>query len=315
MSILTNSQEFTNCPLSPRNNQNNIQRTSPDLESSPSPKIQKSLTKKTLRPLEFYALGKLDLSHKHLPSFSPLRGFQSTSSDIFNRNLLSVNTRYYEDKQNEKVKPAVSIKDQNIKDNNYLDPFNPYKSFHKCNLSGNFANKETYNLYKKKLYAKDFDFSSIKKGRNVTLNEFYELKGNIIKSFNKGDNNSRNINCFSFEGDRINKINNTSTVINNSFSNMNENNNINTSNKIKVINDYYIKTEGNEKPSLSKISEISRSFSDLNKTVKNKNNNNIIFEFKDPTDYSKKELKSNNLHFDRNNKKFIRIRNWWKTDK
>ena len=45
------------------------------------------------------------------------------------------------------------------------------------------------------------------------------------------------------------------------------------------------------------------------------NNKDNKYYFKDPTDYTKEELKSKNWRFDRNYKMFIKHKNWWKCDK
>ena len=52
---------------------------------------------------------------------------------------------------------------------------------------------------------------------------------------------------------------------------------------------------------------------DLNNN--NKSDNSDKYYFKDPTDYSKEELKSKQWRFDRNYKMFIKHKNWWSNDK
>ena len=52
----------------------------------------------------------------------------------------------------------------------------------------------------------------------------------------------------------------------------------------------------------------------LNKTINTERINNK-FIFKDPNDHTKEELKSKDYKFDRNNKMFIKHKNWWKPDK
>ena len=55
-----------------------------------------------------------------------------------------------------------------------------------------------------------------------------------------------------------------------------------------------------------------------NITSKNGNNDHELkkptLNFIDPNDYSKSELKSNFLYFDKNNQQFLRHRNWWSVD-
>ena len=45
--------------------------------------------------------------------------------------------------------------------------------------------------------------------------------------------------------------------------------------------------------------------------MKTEGNINNRYIFKDPNDYTKKELKSKEWRFDRNFTKFIKHRNWW----
>ena len=52
----------------------------------------------------------------------------------------------------------------------------------------------------------------------------------------------------------------------------------------------------------------------MNKTLNTEINNNKYI-FKDPNDYTRKELISKNWRFDRNLKQFIKHKNWWKPDK
>lgn len=49
-------------------------------------------------------------------------------------------------------------------------------------------------------------------------------------------------------------------------------------------------------------------------TINTENSNNK-FIFKDPTDYTKELLKDKSLKFDRNNKIFLKHRNWWNVEK
>ena len=52
----------------------------------------------------------------------------------------------------------------------------------------------------------------------------------------------------------------------------------------------------------------------LNKTINTERINNKFF-FKDPIDHTKEELKGKEWRFDRNNKIFMKHKNWWKPDK
>ena len=52
----------------------------------------------------------------------------------------------------------------------------------------------------------------------------------------------------------------------------------------------------------------------LYKTINTENGNNK-FIFKDPNDYTIEVLKGKNFKFDRNNKIFLKHRNWWNVEK
>ena len=52
----------------------------------------------------------------------------------------------------------------------------------------------------------------------------------------------------------------------------------------------------------------------LYNTINAENSNNKVI-FKDPNDYTKEVLKERNFKFDRNNKIFLKHRNWWNVEK
>ena len=208
-------------------------------------------------PLVFYTLGKIKapkINSSNIKLYTS-QGFRSSSNDMFERNLFSINSSYYDELR--KKKEYSTIKQQILEENDYLNPLKIYKSFHKYDVHNNCINQETYNLAKKKLYSRD-RLSNIKKGLFITKKEFNEQKKNLL---NKKESKSID---FKEKEKRSSE------------------DNVNYKNK--VIN-----------------------------TDINVNNNKYIF--KDPNDYTKENLNSRNLKFDRNYKIFIKHKNWWKIDK
>ena len=239
-----------------------------------------------IHPLSFYALGKVPKSQKYTTFFCPNNGFRSTSNDILTRNLYSLNSSTYDSLL--QTKNFSTISQQNIKENNYLKPLDAYKTYQKFNLPSNAINRETYNIEKEKIFVRS-DTSLIKKGMYMTFSNFNIDKKKLLldndnsKSFNKTMNASisnRNLEKMNKEihFNNINKNNkNSETKTKNKFD-FNSNNNDNNNNK-----------DNNEfnKPKIKYIN---------------------------PIDYSKKKLKGNFFYFDRNNKQFLRHKNWWISD-
>ena len=82
-----------------------------------------------------------------------------------------------------------------------------------------------------------------------------------------------------------------------------------------------MKTETNYKLN-NKSNEIIKSKygfdnNDNNNNYDNKSNSisKPAIKYINPIDYSKKQLKSNTLYFDKNNQQFLRHKNWWKVEK
>lgn len=214
-------------------------------------------------PLLFYTLGKVNnykIYNSNIPLYTS-QGFRSSSNDMMKRNLLSINTSYYDELK--KKKGNSTIRQQIIEENDYLNPLKIYKSFHKYDVSNNCINQETYNLAKKKMYSKDI-ISNIKKGLYITKKEFIEQKKKILD-----DNKSKSIDL---------KEKNSDLHLRKSLDN----------DKIKN--------------------------GQMNKTINTETNINKYI-FKDPNDYTREDLIGKNWRFDRNNKIFIKHKNWWKIDK
>lgn len=263
-------------------------------------------------PLNFYALGEVSDYKPQLTGFLPSRAFRGNSNDLIKRNINSLNSRYYDDLQRTqpKNKNFATIQEQNISENNYLLPINLYDSLHKYNLPSNCVNQATYNLAKKKLYASQ-KLSMVKNGKNITLKEFYEQKGKIFESEKEIINSNNNT-------ERADKRDN----INNTYDNSNKYKNYFSVDKKGIKN---IKESNQEKRHntirkkiyglmpLETETDINNKKNVTTDKIDNKSNNFLIF--KNPDDPEQKKLKSNNFHFDRNNKQFLSIKNWWKVDK
>ena len=97
-------------------------------------------------PLQFYALGKIP-TDKEYPTLQWNKGIKSTSNNIIERNVLSINTRTSE----------------------------------KYNLPTNTTNFETYKIMKEKYFSKDIQ-STIAKGKKLNKTDFIKEKENIMKN-------------------------------------------------------------------------------------------------------------------------------------
>ena len=147
--------------------------------------------KEKTHPLDFYTMGKFNKKSMYSTTYDWNKGFQSTSNNILTRNELSLNSRQF---FNKKINKKLStIRDQNITENNYMDPIKAYKTLEQYNLPKYATNFETYNIMKEKIFTKDTE-NTITKGKNITKNEFLIQKENLLKSKNNNNNNSENKN-------------------------------------------------------------------------------------------------------------------------
>ena len=231
---------------------------------------------KEVHPLDFYTLGIVHDSSHYPPNFCSNRAFQSSSNDLITRNIFSLNSPKYENLKKDKNYSKLS--QQNINENNYLKPLEVYSTFKKYSLNSNASNRETYNIAREKIFAKS-NISLIKKGLNLTYNNFINNKKRLIKEYSE-----RKIN--KAIKDKINDkiMQRTKTQINYTLNNHIKNNLglDNSNDNINNINKKYEKS----------------------------------INYTNPNDYTKKILKGNTLYFDKNNKQFIRYKkNWWIPDK
>lgn len=150
---------------------------------------------------------------------------------------------------------------------------------------------------------KNKEYSTIKKQILEDNNYLNPIK--IYKSFHKYDvdNNCINQETFNltkkkyYSRDRLSKIKTGLYLTKKEFYEQKKNL-LENKNKYKTIN--------------TDINIDSTKNYDNNEINNNKDNK---YYFKDPTDYTKEELKSKNWRFDRNYKMFIKHKNWWKCDK
>jgi hypothetical protein len=128
-------------------------------------------------PMEFYALGKIP-SGTVYPTLQWNKGIKSTSNNIIERNVLSINTKKFN--QMYVYKNLASLYQQNVTENNYLKPVKMYKTSEKYNLPKNTTNFEIYKIMKEKYFSQDIQ-SSIAKGKFLNKTEFIKEKENLGK--------------------------------------------------------------------------------------------------------------------------------------
>ena len=241
--------------------------------------------KKDIHPLDFYALGKVHDPPIYTSTFCHNKGFRSTSNDLITRNLFSLNTNQFDNLKKNKFNSTLS--QQNIKENNYLKPLDVYNTYQKYSIPSNVVNTETYNIAKEKLFTKS-SLSSIKKGVRLSHSNFVDYKKQL----------------------------------------MTENISMNKTMKDKCIERKRTESENRKKGNRS--NEINNRLDSLESIEKNKKNNSINngssnndilggitkppIKYINPIDFTKKDLKSNMLYFDKNNQQFLRHKNWWICD-
>lgn len=129
-------------------------------------------------PLQFYALGKIP-TDKEYPTLQWNKGIKSTSNNIIERNVLSINTKKFN--QIYQYKNLASLYQQNVTENNYMKPLKLYRTSEKYNLPTNTTNFETYKIMKEKYFSKDIQ-STIAKGKKLNKTDFIKEKENIMKN-------------------------------------------------------------------------------------------------------------------------------------
>lgn len=137
----------------------------------------KNKNKSDVHPLDFYALGKVPYKPA-CPNLKWNNAIKSTSNDIIYRNALSINTKKFNDIDTNK-KLAI-LNEQNITENNYMEPIKTYQTYQKSNLQKYVTNMAMYRLIKEKYYSRDIH-SNITKGKYLSRDEFMQQKEKIKK--------------------------------------------------------------------------------------------------------------------------------------
>ncbi len=151
----------------------------------------------SFHPIEFYALGKLPNGTVY-PTFQWNKGIKSTSSNIIDRNILSINTKKFN--QMYPYKKLADLSQQNVTENNYMKPVKLYKTREKYNLPNNSSNFEIYKIMKEKYFSQDIQ-SPIAKGKLLNKTDYLKQKENStkkiefkkieeIKDYNQGNDKS-----------------------------------------------------------------------------------------------------------------------------
>ena len=300
MNTLNNNyQNVSNQNNQNNNNENECKLNNIDISKSHSMQINSNLLKDlknnnynfqsnenldkniNRRSIDFYALGKVSNYHKITQFIPPNNGFRSTSNNLLKRNYFSINNRHFDDLKNINPKKQATIYEQNINENNYLTPFNVFNSFQRYDLPNNVVNQETYNIAKEKLFAKD-NFSSIKKGKNLSRNDYFLQKQNLLG--NNSDKQFLTPNNKPIDNDNIKELKRYNSMIN-----------------IK-------ETERDMKNDI-----INKELIESKKLIHSSSTKAFIP--KNPKDFTKEVLKNNIAHFDKNYTHIIRDRNWWKVNK
>lgn len=147
-----------------------------------------------VHPLDFYCLGKYS-GNSIFQEQQYNKGIKSTSSDIINRNALSINTNKFNGVVT--YKNLSYLKDQNIGENNYMDPISVFKSSKKYDILKCATNCETYKIMKEKFFSRDVQ-NNILKGEMISKTDFIREKTNPT-SKNKEthkEKKGRNKKCF-----------------------------------------------------------------------------------------------------------------------
>ena len=89
-----------------------------------------------------------------ISNYNPNKAFRSTSNDLIDRNIFYLNSAHYNNLIKNKNKNYSILSEQNIKENNYLNPLEVFKIYKKYSLPSNVVILETYNISKIKYYPK-----------------------------------------------------------------------------------------------------------------------------------------------------------------
>lgn len=231
----------------------------------------------------------------------------NSSINILNRNILSINNSKFDNLK--KVKSLSTIYQIDKNENNYLNPLSNY-SFKQNEMKeeqkrNNINSLEWLSIIKHKLFSIDIN-SKVKKGKNISRNQFYEEKNRTIISPSKilKNNNVENnkvITSYQF-------INKNNTINNNygydyKFNSGRSMDNIFNCKRFKINSEVLNKKKMNIKEFLNQKENI-----DYWKKMRlNQNKSLDISSDENINENSPDKLKSNYLYFERH-------KNWWKKD-
>lgn len=134
--------------------------------------------------IDFYALGQpskfseFNNTKNHIPIID-------YSNNLLERNALSLNSSNLEKIRNNYKSLHTSNEINHKETNNYLNPINMYKSKDIYKLNSNFTNKETFNIFREKHFAKDIN-PAMNNGMNLA-------KADYINKKNSKENDLRNV--------------------------------------------------------------------------------------------------------------------------
>ena len=120
-------------------------------------------------------------------------------------------------------KKASNLYEQNITDNNYMEPVKIYKTYEKYNIPNNATNIGVYNLMKAKYFSRDIH-SSISQGKCLSHKEFIKEKEKMLKNDNLNLDNMTSNKDKKHKEIKINEMKSKNKAENNKNENINEKN-------------------------------------------------------------------------------------------
>lgn len=134
--------------------------------------------------LNFYTMGEGNPFKTLNTNYLANKGFRSTSNDLMERNYFSIRNKKFIENTEHKYKDYTTIKSQSIPENDYLKPLNAFEVRRKFDLPTHLTNKETYNIAKEKMFAKDSS-PIMHNGQNLSKENFNNTKQRFKTEGNK----------------------------------------------------------------------------------------------------------------------------------
>lgn len=128
-------------------------------------------------PLDYYAYGKVN-SVPQFNQFASNMGIKDTSSNLLERNALSINSSKLEHLRGS-YKQIHSLHESNPKGNNYMNPIQSFNSQEKYSIKPDMTNIETFRIARSKHFATDRS-SDIQSGVKCTKEEFIQAKNDQV---------------------------------------------------------------------------------------------------------------------------------------